>query len=198
MGIDPVGVDENNVHSHNRYAYANNNPYKFVDPDGRAAILIPLAIATWEAIQVRAGLFIISRAGQVAIGVVAGETGAVATGLEAKAVTNGIKSASTRAKEINAVLDPRAQRSRTAAVTETEEGISIVSSSARRLTPAQRKLLGPNELEGVGVGHAEVTGINAAKEMGLTPTGAAASRPICAGCACTLCKEGVKPLSPLK
>ena len=37
MGIDPVGVDENNVHSHNRYAYANNNPYKFVDPDGRDA-----------------------------------------------------------------------------------------------------------------------------------------------------------------
>ena len=39
MGIDPVGVDENNVHSHNRYAYANNNPYKFVDPDGRASTL---------------------------------------------------------------------------------------------------------------------------------------------------------------
>jgi Bacterial toxin 33 len=37
MGIDPVGVDENNVHSHNRYAYGNNNPYRYVDPDGRAA-----------------------------------------------------------------------------------------------------------------------------------------------------------------
>jgi hypothetical protein len=40
MGIDPVGVDENNVHSHNRYAYANNNPYKFVNPDGRDAVLV--------------------------------------------------------------------------------------------------------------------------------------------------------------
>ncbi len=36
-GIDPVGYQEDNIHSFNRYVYANNNPYKFVDPDGRAA-----------------------------------------------------------------------------------------------------------------------------------------------------------------
>ena len=34
MGIDPVGVDPGNPHSFNRYAYANNNPYKYNDPDG--------------------------------------------------------------------------------------------------------------------------------------------------------------------
>ena len=34
-GIDPVGFQEGNIHSFNRYAYANNNPYRFVDPDGR-------------------------------------------------------------------------------------------------------------------------------------------------------------------
>ncbi|MCP5006436.1 MAG: RHS repeat-associated core domain-containing protein, partial [Planctomycetes bacterium] len=33
MGIDPIGYRD--VHSFNRYAYANNNPYKFIDPDGR-------------------------------------------------------------------------------------------------------------------------------------------------------------------
>lgn len=32
---DPVGFDEANIHSHNRYAYANNNPYRYTDPDGR-------------------------------------------------------------------------------------------------------------------------------------------------------------------
>ena len=59
MGIDPVGVDENNVHSHNRYAYANNNPYRFVDPDGREPV-------TLTALAVNAGV------GAVIGGVVAG------------------------------------------------------------------------------------------------------------------------------
>jgi RHS repeat-associated protein len=37
MGVDSVGFAIGNVHSFNRYAYANNNPYKFGDPDGRSA-----------------------------------------------------------------------------------------------------------------------------------------------------------------
>jgi len=37
LSIDPVEPDENNLHSLNRYAYANNNPYKFTDPDGQVA-----------------------------------------------------------------------------------------------------------------------------------------------------------------
>jgi len=38
-----VDVDENNPHSFNRYAYANNNPYKYIDPDGQNAELAILA-----------------------------------------------------------------------------------------------------------------------------------------------------------
>ena len=38
MAVDPVGFKETNIHSHNRYAYANNNPYLFVDPDGRESV----------------------------------------------------------------------------------------------------------------------------------------------------------------
>ena len=66
------------------------------------------------------------------------------------------------------------------------------------MTPAQRSQLRPNEIEGVGAGHAEVTGINAARGQGLTPTGTAASRPICSSCAKTLADEGIDTLSPLK
>lgn len=38
MGTDPKGFDPENLHSFNRYAYANNNPYKYVDPDGHSPI----------------------------------------------------------------------------------------------------------------------------------------------------------------
>jgi RHS repeat-associated protein len=37
--VDPVRFVDSNVHSFNRYAYANNSPYVFVDPDGNDAIL---------------------------------------------------------------------------------------------------------------------------------------------------------------
>lgn len=38
MAVDPVAFDLDNLHSFNRYAYANNNPYRFVDPDGQNSI----------------------------------------------------------------------------------------------------------------------------------------------------------------
>jgi RHS repeat-associated protein len=35
MSVDPVLTDTNTGRSFNRYVYANNNPYKYIDPDGR-------------------------------------------------------------------------------------------------------------------------------------------------------------------
>ncbi|HDS1819941.1 TPA: RHS domain-containing protein [Pseudomonas putida] len=37
-GVDPVDFQTDNLHSFNRYAYTNNNPYKYVDPDGKQAL----------------------------------------------------------------------------------------------------------------------------------------------------------------
>lgn len=39
-GIDPVGFKQGNIQTFNRYAYANNNPYAFVDPDGNSAFFM--------------------------------------------------------------------------------------------------------------------------------------------------------------
>jgi RHS repeat-associated protein len=35
MGVDPLVFRDADIQSFNRYAYANNNPYKNIDPDGR-------------------------------------------------------------------------------------------------------------------------------------------------------------------
>jgi RHS repeat-associated protein len=52
MGVDPQAVNPADGHSINRYAYANNNPYKYVDPDGRAAqfiVRMEWTAVTWVA-----------------------------------------------------------------------------------------------------------------------------------------------------
>jgi RHS repeat-associated protein len=100
-----------------------------------------------------------------------------------------------RADQIHSTLDPRAQRARTTAVTEAvgPDGsvTRIVSSSERRLSPVQRQALQAGEIEGIGVGHAEVTGVNAAREMGLMPRATAASRSMCSSCAQFLDQQGI-------
>ena len=37
LSMDPVGFQEESVHSFNKYSYGNNNPYKYMDPDGMAS-----------------------------------------------------------------------------------------------------------------------------------------------------------------
>lgn len=37
LSVDPVVTDEETGGHFNRYVYGNNNPYRFIDPDGRAS-----------------------------------------------------------------------------------------------------------------------------------------------------------------
>jgi len=38
MGMDPAGFSEGNPLSFNRFAYGNNNPYRYIDPDGLSPV----------------------------------------------------------------------------------------------------------------------------------------------------------------
>jgi RHS repeat-associated protein len=44
LAMDPAGFDPQNPRSFNRYAYANNNPYTYVDPDGRVPLALPFIV----------------------------------------------------------------------------------------------------------------------------------------------------------
>lgn len=63
-GVDPKEVDPEDPHSFNRYAYANNNPYKYVDPDGKNPLIV-FAIARL-AVQ-RLVTFALTRGAQAAL-----------------------------------------------------------------------------------------------------------------------------------
>jgi RHS repeat-associated protein len=109
----------------------------------------------------------------------------------------GVGAAAARAGELAGAMGKTANFV-TIAVTETEEGVNVVSSSENALRPAVKAMLGEGEVAAQGAGHAEVTGVNAAQQMGLTPTGVAASRGICPSCAQFLEDLGVAALSFLK
>ena len=55
LSVDPVATDGNTGASFNRYAYAGNNPYKNVDPDGRNGITAfgGLITESWNAVSGR-------------------------------------------------------------------------------------------------------------------------------------------------
>lgn len=40
LSIDPMKADPDNPNTYNRYAYANNNPYKYTDPNGEIPVLV--------------------------------------------------------------------------------------------------------------------------------------------------------------
>ena len=111
--------------------------------------------------------------------------------------TERVATATERAHQIASTLG-KSQNFITIGVTETVEGERVISSSEYALRPAALGTLRNGEIAVTGVGHAEVTGTYAARALGLTPLGTAASRSICPACFLFLRAQGVTPLSRLK
>ena len=96
-----------------------------------------------------------------------------------------------RVDDFHGALDPIAQNSRTTSVMSTREGVDIISSGGRDLSPAQRALAQDGDVLGRMPGaHAEVTSLDAATKAGLSPSQIAVSRPICAGCQIAIQNSG--------
>lgn len=44
LSVDPLQFRDDNAFSFNRYAYANGNPYRYIDPDGREVVQVGISV----------------------------------------------------------------------------------------------------------------------------------------------------------
>jgi RHS repeat-associated protein len=210
MQPDPVGYGAGS----NLYAYVGNDPVNLIDPFGFTADSPSYGQSLLQTtVNVVPGAYYSGLAQQQfqqgnygnatiygTLSIADAFLGIATLGLSTRVGTavravETLAPAAERATEIANTLG-RSQNYITIAVTDTAEGVRIISSSENALRPAALNALTGGEIAVTGTGHAEVTGINAARDLGLTPIGTAASRPICPTCAQFLQNQGVSPLGP--
>ena len=95
LGIDPVDYQDGNLHSFNRYAYGNNNPVSYLDPDGQLPLPVIAAVvftrmAAWLGARQATALAVTEATAMIATGT-AGSGSAVVEATAAKAVSNVAK-----------------------------------------------------------------------------------------------------------
>lgn len=109
---DPVQFHEENVFSFNSYAYANNNPYAYIDPDGRAVetgwdlLNVGMGIASF-AVNVSTGNY--PAAALDAVGVVIDSVAVIVPGIPGGA-SYGINAARAGGKALEVTKGPEFYR----------------------------------------------------------------------------------------
>jgi RHS repeat-associated protein len=106
MGVDPAGFTSDNIQSFNRYAYANNNPFAYVDPDGNfaipGAVVAAVSDTATQGLLISAGLQQEFSLGSVAIaaglGAATGGIANVKRAFDAAKLINNAKTGSNVAK----------------------------------------------------------------------------------------------------
>ena len=212
MGMDPVSFSEDNPQSFNRYAYVNNNPYAYTDPDGR------ILETGWDLFNIGLGAvsfgtnlvsgnfggaaldfagLVVDVAAAVVPGVPGGAGFALKSAREGaeqvgkQLVKHADDAARKLANDAHAALDPIAQKYKTTAVGKFEDGSMGIASSDKYVPGPQKKFAEQNNLKVInGEGHAEETLINAgAKHVD-------ASRGVCSDCQNLINSKGVTTSTP--
>ena len=157
---DPIGFRD--IHSFNRYAYGNNNPYKFVDPDGQSAkekaatfMASAYLVAKGIATPAEARLIYASSNGEVG-------SDEDHEQYRKEYIAKQARKTEELAKKLHNLLDPIANTKRTTAVGVMPDGSLVMASSTKYMTKKQQEFAKQNNILYIkGNGHAEETLMNA-------------------------------------
>ena len=130
LSIDPVVTDANTGGSFNRYAYANNSPYKYIDPDCR----FPLGIAVGIGVEIGIQMGIEGKSFReldVTNIVVAGAIGAFAPGV-GSSIIRGYQAGTKVSTGLKAIAKLQSKAANTA--NRAQKIISKIDENAAKIT----------------------------------------------------------------
>lgn len=141
LSIDPKEADPSDLHSLNRYAYANNNPNRYVDPDGNTPV--DLAFFAIDAVRLGHAIFTGGDVKGAAF-----DLGMSAVGVLSPVPATGqvLKSARVGARVVEGVQ----AADRAAGVGMTAPGRVVIGENMERVRTAAQKL-GAEAFEGAGM-----------------------------------------------
>ena len=136
LSIDPKEADPSDVHGLNRYAYANNNPYRYVDPDGRS--VFDLAFLAVDAVKLGIAIYKGEGVAEAAIDVGLSAVGVISPTVGLGQALKGLKVAEKVVVEAKAA-DKAVEAGKAATNAREAEKAADVANVSRRPSAATRR-----------------------------------------------------------